>query len=66
MLPTLANGQPALVGYGRGADARYHAHGVQVLTIAGSSIAHVTSFNEPTLVTAFGFPPDLPHTAEAR
>jgi RNA polymerase sigma-70 factor (ECF subfamily) len=66
MLPTLANGQPALVGYGRGADGRYHAHGVQVLTIAGPSIVRVTSFNDPALVTAFGFPPDLPGSAESR
>jgi RNA polymerase sigma-70 factor, ECF subfamily len=66
MIPTLANGQPAFVGYGRGADGRYHAHAVQVLTLAGSSITHVVSFNDPQLVTAFGFPPVLPDTAESR
>jgi RNA polymerase sigma-70 factor (ECF subfamily) len=66
MLPTVANGQPALVGYARSADGNYRAHAVQVLTIAGSSIARVTSFNDPALVTTFGFPPDLPGNAESR
>ena len=59
MIPTLANGQPALIGYGRGSDGAYHAHAVQVLTVSGSSITHVVSFNDPSLVTTFGFPPIL-------
>jgi RNA polymerase sigma-70 factor (ECF subfamily) len=63
MIPTVANGQPALVGYVRGADGRYHAHAVQVLTFTGSSISHIVSFNDPELVTTFGFPPLLPETA---
>jgi RNA polymerase sigma-70 factor, ECF subfamily len=66
MLPTLANGQPALVGYGLGADGRHHAHAVQVLTLAGSSISHVVSFNDAELVTTFGFPPVLPATGDLR
>jgi RNA polymerase sigma-70 factor (ECF subfamily) len=59
MIPTLANGQPALVGYRRGADDAYHAHAVQVLTFAGSSITRVVSFNDPSLVATFGFSPVL-------
>ena len=66
MIPTVANGQPALVGYLRGADGRHHAHAVQVLTFAGSSISHIVSFNDPELVTTFGFPPVLPDTAKSR
>ena len=57
MIPTVANGQPALIGYGREADGCEDAHGVQVLTFDGSSIAHVVSFNDPDLVATFGFPP---------
>jgi len=63
MMSTAANGQPALVGYGRGDDGRYRAHAVQVLTFAGSSIARVVSFNDPRLVTTFGFPQVLPDSA---
>lgn len=59
MIPTLANGQLALVGYWRGPDGTYHAHAVQVLTFAGPAITRVVSFNDPSLVTTFGFPPVL-------
>jgi hypothetical protein len=31
-----------------------------VLTIAGSRVARVTSFNDPGLFTAFGLPQTLP------
>jgi RNA polymerase sigma-70 factor (ECF subfamily) len=60
MIPTAANGQPALVGYARGADGSYHAHAVQVLAFAGSSVTRVTSFNDPDLVATFGLPSVLP------
>jgi RNA polymerase sigma-70 factor, ECF subfamily len=66
MIPTLANGQPALVGYGRGADGRYHAHAVQVLATDGAWITSVVSFNDPTLVATFGFPPILDDAAAPR
>ena len=66
MVPTMANGRPALVGYARGADGRYHAHAVQVLTFDESSITHVISFNDAELVATFGFPPLLPETTELR
>jgi len=66
MKPTFANGQPALIGYGLGADGRYHAHAVQVLTFTGTSVSHIVSFNDPALVATFGFPPDLPDTVEPR
>ncbi|HJP77794.1 MAG TPA: RNA polymerase subunit sigma-70 [Pseudonocardiaceae bacterium] len=55
MLPARANGQPAVVDYARAEDGRYVAYGVQVLTVVGDRIARITSFNDPSLVTAFGF-----------
>jgi RNA polymerase sigma-70 factor (ECF subfamily) len=66
MFPTVANGQPTLVAYSRGGDGRYHAHAVQVLSFAGSSISHVVSFNDATLVAAFGFPAVLSEAGELR
>jgi RNA polymerase sigma-70 factor (ECF subfamily) len=63
MIPTAANGQPALVTYQLTADGALHAHGVQVLTLAGSSVTRVVSFNDPELVAAFGMPPVLPDSA---
>ena len=60
MIPTAANGQPALAAYWRGRDGGYDAHAVQVLTFDGPSIARVVSFNDPGLVATFGLPPTLP------
>jgi RNA polymerase sigma-70 factor (ECF subfamily) len=60
MLPTSANGQPAAVGYRRGADGARHAYGVVVLTVTGSRISHIVSFGEPALAPLFGFPSTLP------
>jgi RNA polymerase sigma-70 factor (TIGR02960 family) len=59
MVPTSANGQPAVVAYIRATDGRYTAYGVQVLTMIGVRIARITSFNDPTLVPTFGFAPAL-------
>ncbi len=55
LLPTMANGQPAFVVLVRadGAGERYDPYGVQVLTLAGSRIARITSFNDPALVATF-------------
>ncbi|HEY4020607.1 MAG TPA: sigma-70 family RNA polymerase sigma factor [Pseudonocardiaceae bacterium] len=55
MVPARSNGQPALVTYRRTADGRYDAYGVQVLTVVGGRIARVSSFNDPKLVSTFGF-----------
>jgi RNA polymerase sigma-70 factor, ECF subfamily len=59
-VPAAANGQPTLAAYQLEDDGRYHAHAVQVLTFAGSSIARVVSFNDADLLAAFGLPPVLP------
>jgi RNA polymerase sigma-70 factor (ECF subfamily) len=59
MVPTAANGQPALAEYARGADGIYRAFGIQVLTIAGSRIARISAFLDPSLFEAFGLPTEL-------
>jgi RNA polymerase sigma-70 factor (ECF subfamily) len=69
LIPTAANGQPALAGYIRDREGPYRAHAVQVLTLAGSSggvrgrppgpalrVSRIVSFNDPALVTTFGLP----------
>ena len=53
---TRANGQPAFVGYVRDAAGVYQPYGVTVLTVVGERISRVTSFGDPDLVAAFGFP----------
>ena len=56
MLPTRANGQPALVMYVRGVDGVLRAHSVQVLTVVGGTVARVTAFLDVEQVVRFGFP----------
>jgi RNA polymerase sigma-70 factor (TIGR02960 family) len=56
LVPTRANGQPALLEYERTGDGRFAAHGVQVLTVPGTRIARITAFNDPSLVPAFTAP----------
>jgi RNA polymerase sigma-70 factor (TIGR02960 family) len=48
MTPTRANGQPAFIVHERG-----EPHGIQVLTVIGTRIARITSFNDPDLVPVF-------------
>lgn len=59
MLPTRANGHPAVAAYTRGADGDYLPYGIVVLTATGDGISAITSFGDPELVTAFGFPARL-------
>ncbi len=59
LLPTAANGQPALAEYQRGPDGVYRAFGVQVLTATPTSIARISAFLDPRLPVAFGFPAEL-------
>ncbi|MFI7404635.1 sigma-70 family RNA polymerase sigma factor [Streptomyces sp. NPDC049541] len=56
MLPTRANGQPAVVMYVRGVDGVLRAHSVQVLTVAGGTLARITAFIDLAQVDRFGFP----------
>jgi RNA polymerase sigma-70 factor (ECF subfamily) len=59
MVPTRANDQPALVLYQREKDGRYHAHGIQVLTLIGRRISRITTFIDRELVPTFGHPSEL-------
>jgi RNA polymerase sigma-70 factor (ECF subfamily) len=59
MVPTAANGQPAAAAYRRGADGRYLAYGVVVLTVSTTGIARIVVFGDPGLLGRFGLPQDL-------
>jgi RNA polymerase sigma-70 factor (ECF subfamily) len=59
MIPTSANGQPAFAAYLRDHDGVHRAHAVQVLTLTGSRVARIVSFNDAGLVTTFGLPQAL-------
>ena len=63
LVPTAANGQPSLGAYLRGHDGGYRAHSICVLTIAGSHVTRVTSFNDPGLFATFGLPEAAPGAA---
>jgi len=66
MVPTRANGQPAIVAYQHAGEGRYEAYGVQVLTLIGARIARITSFNDPSLVSTFGHAPALTVSPDER
>jgi RNA polymerase sigma-70 factor (ECF subfamily) len=61
LLPTAANGQPAVAEYRRTADGVMRAHSIHVLTTGQTDgttgIAALTVFLDPALFTAFGLPP---------
>ena len=64
ILPTGANGQPALAGYLKepGADT-YRAFNIGVLRVEGGRIAEITAFHDPALFPAFGLPETAPAPA---
>ena len=57
MLPTAANGQPAVAEYRRAADNVMRAHSIHVLTAGAAGIAAIVVFLDPALFSAFGLPP---------
>ena len=57
MIPTGANGQPAVAEYRRSADGEMRAHSIHVLTAGSGGIAAMTVFLDPGLFSAFGMPP---------
>jgi RNA polymerase sigma-70 factor (ECF subfamily) len=57
LIPTAANGQPAVAEYRRTADHVMRAHSIHVLTPGTAGIAALTVFLDPALFTAFGLPP---------
>jgi RNA polymerase sigma-70 factor, ECF subfamily len=52
----MANGQPAFAVYQREPGGGYHAHAVLVLTVTGTRIARIVSFQNPGLFGSFGLP----------
>jgi RNA polymerase sigma-70 factor (ECF subfamily) len=51
--PAAANTQPALIIHHRGGAGRWEPYGVQVLTLTGSRVARIVSFNDQSLVGIF-------------
>jgi RNA polymerase sigma-70 factor (TIGR02960 family) len=58
LVPTRANGQPALGAYLRGANGISHGVGLYVLTLTGDRISAMTRF-ENSLLPRFGLPRSL-------
>jgi len=58
MLPTRANGEPAVAAYYRDGSGSggYRPYGIVVLTATAEGISRITSFGDAGLITAFGFP----------
>ena len=61
LLPTSANGQPAVAGYLWDEQAgAFTPHEITVLTLRGSEIEEITAFLDPSLFEPFGLPERLP------
>ncbi|MGW4942127.1 nuclear transport factor 2 family protein [Actinoplanes sp. NPDC004185] len=61
MLPTRANGQPAVAAYVRHpAEPSYAPFAIGVLHIEATQIVEITAFHTPALFPAFLLPPSLP------
>jgi RNA polymerase sigma-70 factor (ECF subfamily) len=60
VLPTKANGQPAVAGYLWDEQTRaYRAETINVLTLRGTRIEEITAFRSPDLFPLFGLPERL-------
>ena len=66
LVPTRANGQPALAAYADEAgDGVFDAYGVMVFAIRGDRIAGITGFSrQPALFTRLGLPTRLAAAAD--
>jgi RNA polymerase sigma-70 factor (ECF subfamily) len=58
LVPSRANGQPAVVAYMPDGLGAYRAYGIMVLAVADDAIQAITGFQDASLFDAF----DLPHT----
>jgi RNA polymerase sigma-70 factor, ECF subfamily len=56
MVPTSANGQPAFALYMREPDGKHRAFQLQVLTLSGKGVSHVSTFFDTALFEEFGLP----------
>jgi RNA polymerase sigma-70 factor, ECF subfamily len=57
LIPTSANGQPAVAEYRRDAGNVLAAHSIHVITAGDTAIAGIVVFLDPALFPAFGLPP---------
>lgn len=62
MIPTSANGQPALAAYCPDDTGALRLHTLQVLTVTTLGIAHNVVFQDPQVFTAFDLAPSLDQT----
>jgi len=60
LVPTGANGQPALAGY-IWRTSSFEAESILVLTLRGDAIEEITAFRDPGLFPLFGLPGELPN-----
>jgi RNA polymerase sigma-70 factor, ECF subfamily len=60
VVPTAAGGEPAALFYVRAADGSYHAHTLQVFSIARGRVQRTIVFGDPDVFSLFGLPPILP------
>jgi RNA polymerase sigma-70 factor (ECF subfamily) len=65
MVPTSANGQPAMLGYMAGRDGVPHAHAVHVLTVTDTGISRIVVFLDPEPSVLGGFNLPLSRTSPA-
>jgi RNA polymerase sigma-70 factor (ECF subfamily) len=56
LLPTSANGQPAMGAYVRDASGVYLPYGVTVLTLRADRIDEINTFRDPSAPERFGLP----------
>jgi RNA polymerase sigma-70 factor, ECF subfamily len=60
LVPTSANGQPAMASYWTDKDGSLHAEGILVLTLAtDGEISAITAFRDPELLPSFGLPREI-------
>jgi len=61
VLPTYANGYPAVATYLPAAGGVYEPHSIQVLEVVGGRITRIYAFLSSTLIDAFGLPKLVMH-----
>ena len=56
MVPTAANGQPAVAAYAPDPAGGWQLHTLQVFTIAGGKVTHTVVFQDPAVFAVFDLP----------
>jgi RNA polymerase sigma-70 factor (ECF subfamily) len=60
VIPTTANGQPAVALYPATADGRHRLHALHVLTLTPHGIGHIVAFMDTDMLHRFDLPQELP------